>query len=386
MSLAPPPEADAPLRRLLRDPLRAWRGVDETIVFACLLLAGFGLILLISAGQAVTDGADPFGLAGRQAVFLVAAAGIAAILAATPVKWVRRIALAGFVGLFACLSLVLLIGDETKGASRWLVISGFRFQPSEQMKPVLVVVAAWLLAQRDLEARPGRSRPGEGPWTLAAFAFYAPTAGLILLQPDVGQTALLTVGFLTAFFVSGLPLAWGLFFGVGGIGLAILLYNLLGYVRRRIDAFFNPSAHDTYQTDKAIEALQRGGLFGQGLGEGQIKEHLPEAHNDFIFAVAVEEFGAIGGLLLIGLVAFIALRGLTVAARLPDPFARSAACGLYAMFGVQAFINIAVNVGVLPPKGMTLPLISAGGSSLLGMALTLGFALALTRKTGEAPR
>jgi cell division protein FtsW len=182
------------------------------------------------------------------------------------------------------------------------------------------------------------------------------------------------------FFVSGLPFRWAVIFAGGGAALSGLLYATLPHVRFRVNSFINPTAYDTYQIDKASEAIARGGLLGVGPGEGTIKTSLPDAHTDFIYAVMGEEFGYIAAVLLIFVFGFIVWRGLRAAARIHDPYPRAAASGLFALFGLQAAINIAVNVSLIPPKGMTLPFISYGGSSMLGTALTLGLALALIRR------
>jgi len=248
---------------------------------------------------------------------------------------------------------------------------GFTVQPSEFIKPAVIVMCGWLLAQRDLFAR--------GPWTALAFIFFAMTAGLMLVQPDVGQTALLTAAFMATFFVSGLPMVWALSMIAGAGLLGVGLYNLLPYIKRRVDAFLDTGTADRGQIDASLRAFEAGGLFGAGPGQSTTIKNLPHAHNDFIFAVAAEEFGAIGCLVIIALFGFITLRGLWLASLVQDGYRRAAAAGLFTVFGVQAMINLMVNVELIPTKGMTLPFLSYGGSSMIGTAITLGFALALTR-------
>jgi len=240
------------------------------------------------------------------------------------------------------------------------------------VKPALIVLTGWLLAQRAMYPK--------GPWAAITLVFFCVTLGFLLLQPDVGQSALLTAAFVVTFFVSGLPWRWAAVFAGGGAALSGLLYATLPHVRFRINSFINPTEYDTYQIDKASEAIGRGGLFGVGPGEGKIKTALPDAHTDFIYAVLGEEFGYIAAIGLIFIFGFIVWKGLRAAARLHDPYPRAAATGLFTLFGLQAAINIAVNVSLIPPKGMTLPFISSGGSSMLGIALTLGLALALIRR------
>ena len=364
------------LPRSDRSHLTEWRRtVDWQILAAALILLGLGLMLSLAAGPPAAerlDVADPFHFVKRHIIFAAGAAIVMTAASLLTPSWVRRIAAFIFCGAFVMLVAILIVGHEAKGAQRWIQLGGLTLQPSEFAKPALIVLSGWLLAQR-------QQFPG-GPWAVVALVFYVVTLGLLLLQPDVGQSALLTAAFIVTFFVSGLP--WriaAMFFG-GGVSLSVLLYGLLPHVRQRVNSFINPSDYDTYQIDKASEAIARGGLLGAGPGEGTVKTRLPDAHTDFIYAGLGEEFGYVAALALIGLYVFICWRGFRAASRVRDPYPRAAAAGLFALFGLQAAINIAVNVSLLPPKGMTLPFISYGGSSMLGIALTLGLALALIRR------
>ncbi len=351
------------------------RTVDWPIILAAVSLLGFGLLLSLAAGPpaAARIGYDnPYHLVVRHAVFVGAALGVLFAMSLLDRQLARRAAALVFFGAFALMAVILLAGHEAKGAQRWIRFFGFSLQPSEMVKPALIVLVGWLLAQRQLFP--------SGPWTVLAFGFYAMTLALLLLQPDVGQAALLSAAFVLTFFISGLPLRWAAgFAGIGAL-LAGALYALLPHVRQRVNSFIDPSAYDTYQIDKAAEAISRGGFLGAGPGEGTVKMSLPDAHNDFVYAVMGEEFGFLVALVVICFYAFITLRGLGLAARIDDPFPRAAATGLFVLFGLQAVINIGVNVALLPAKGMTLPLLSSGGSSLLGTAMTLGLALALVRR------
>ncbi len=366
------------LPRSDRSLITEWRrSVDWPILFAASVLLGLGLMLSLAAGPPAAerlDLSDPFYFVKRHVFFAAFALIIMFAASLFDRSWVRRASAVVFCGAFVLLMAILLIGHEAKGAQRWVEIAGFTLQPSEFVKPALIVLSGWLLAQRQLY-------PG-GPWAVVALVFYVVTLGLLLLQPDVGQSALLTAAFIVTFFVSGLPWKWAAMFFGGGIGLSASLYALLPHVRFRVNSFINPSDYDTYQIDKAAEAISRGGLLGAGPGEGTVKTRLPDAHTDFIYAVLGEEFGYVAALALIGLYVFICWRGLRAASRLRDPYPRAAAAGLFALFGLQAAINIAVNVSLIPPKGMTLPFISYGGSSMIGIALTLGLALALIRRQG----
>lgn len=356
-----------------------WRTVDKGLIAAALILLGAGIVLSLAAGPAAAaklDIEDPFHFVYRQAGFVFAAIGVLLGSSLLDPVWARRVCLMLFVLCFLLMAGLLLFGHEAKGATRWIRLWGTTFQPSEIIKPALVVLTAWLLAQRD--------KFPAGPWAPIAFAFYAVTVGLLLLQPDVGQSALVTAAFVIVFFVAGLPWMWVGVFAVLGTILPVLLYSIIPHVRFRVDSFLNPTDYDTYQIDKARQAIERGGLFGVGPGEGTVKRVLPDAHTDFVYAVAGEEFGLLLLVALTVIFAVIAIKGIMEASKQADIYQRAAGVGLYAIFGLQAAVNMSVNLSLIPPKGMTLPLVSSGGSSLLGSALTLGLALALTRKQPES--
>lgn len=351
------------------------RGLDWTILMGAILLLCTGLLMSLAAGPPAAERlgyADDFFFVKRQAMFVGAAVIVMVGTSLLERVWARRLAALVFFGSLVLLAYILISGYEAKGAQRWIRLGGFSLQPSEFVKPALIVLTGWLLAQRAMYPK--------GPWAAITLVFFCVTLGFLLLQPDVGQSALLTAAFIVTFFVSGLPWRWAAVFAGGGAALSGLLYATLPHVRFRINSFVNPTAYDTYQIDKASEAIGRGGLFGVGPGEGKIKTALPDAHTDFIYAVMGEEFGYIAAVGLIIVFGFIVWKGLRAAARLHDPYPRAAATGLFALFGLQAAINIAVNVSLIPPKGMTLPFVSYGGSSMMGTALTLGLALALIRR------
>lgn len=367
-------------RRSDRSPIAEWwRTVDKGLIAAALILLGAGMVLSLAAGPAAASKlklGDPFYFVYRQAAFVIVASGVLVGTSLLSPVWARRVCGLLFVFCFLLMAGLLVFGHEAKGARRWLYLWGTTFQPSEIVKPALVVMVAWLLAQRE--------KFPAGPWAPIAFAFFAATVGLLLLQPDVGQAALLTAAFVIVFFVTGLPWIWATGFVVGGSLIGGGLYLLLPHVRFRINSFLNPDAHDTFQIDIARMAIERGGMFGVGPGEGRVKRILPDAHTDFIYSVAGEEFGLILLALLTLLFAVISIKGVMDASRQKDTYQRAAGVGLYSIFGLQAAVNMAVNLSLIPPKGMTLPLVSSGGSSLLGSALTLGLALALTRKQPES--
>ncbi len=264
------------------------------------------------------------------------------------------------------------MGHAAKGADRWLSFGGFSLQPSEFMKPSLIILASWMFA----EGQTGRGVPGVS----IAFGLYGLAVVLLLAQPDIGQTVLITVAFGAAFFMAGVPLRWIVGLLASARAGFVAIYFAFTHVAARFHKFLDPQAADTHQVDKAAEAIRAGALFGRGPGEGVMKRHVPDLHTDFIYSVAAEEYGLVFSLMLIALFGLLVVRGLFKAMKLSDPFQQVAAGGLFVLVGQQAFINMAVNLNLMPTKGMTLPFISYGGSSMMAMGLTLGMALALTRK------
>ncbi len=359
---------------------RWWWTVDRWSLAALALLMGIGALLVLAAAPAAAEriGLEGFYLAQRQLVFLpMAAATILGVSLLSPL-WVRRLAVLGFLGGLGLLVLTLMVGTEIKGATRWLTFAGLSLQPSEFVKPCLAVAAAWMFAaQRREDGIPGNA---------ISMAMVAVTIALLMLQPDVGQSFVVLAVWAVQFFVAGLPLVWVGMLAAAGLGALIGAYFTLPHVADRIDTFLDPAAGDRYQVNQSLAAFQNGGLFGVGPGEGRVKETLPDAHADFIFAVAGEEFGALACLLIVGLFAFVVLRGFTRLLQESNLFVLLAATGLLAQFGLQAMINMASTLHLTPTKGMTLPFISYGGSSLLALALGMGMLLALTRRrvqTGE---
>ena len=289
-------------------------------------------------------------------------------------RYVRRAALVVFLVGMALIVLALMFGVEVKGSRRWI----FGLQPSEFVKPAFVVLAAWAFAEG------GRVAPTALPAKILSFAILPLTIAPLILQPDFGQTMLVALVWASLFFMVGLHWFWVA--GVGGLGIVggFLAFKLSPHVHERVLRFIDPDSTggmvDTFQVDTALQSILSGGWLGRGPGEGLYKRILPDAHTDFVFAVTGEEFGMIACLALIAFFGFIVLRGLTLAMRNHDPFCRFAAAGLTIMFGVQSWINMAVNLRAMPAKGMTLPFISYGGSSLLALGLGMGFLLAVTRK------
>jgi len=350
--------------------------VDRGLLAAALTLMGMGVALsfasspaAILADQSITD---PFHYSWRMMVF--SCAGLVMLLGTSffSPKGVRRIALAALLCAIVTMMLLPFIGDEVKGAARWINLGPFSLQPSEFAKPGLIVFSAWMFS----ETQKGQGVPGVS----IAFATWALCVGLLLIQPDIGQTLLITTTFMAVFFMAGVPLKWVAALAAAGAAGVVGLYFSFSHMRDRLSRFGSDDAGATYQIDRASEAIRAGGLVGRGVGEGVMKRSVPDLHTDFIYSVGAEEFGLVLSLIMIGLFGFIVLRGMQKAMRLRDPFEQTAAAGLFILIGLQASINIAVNLSLVPTKGMTLPFISYGGSSMVAMGLTMGLALALTRK------
>jgi cell division protein FtsW len=357
-----------------------WFTVDRLMFFGLLLLIGAGLVLSFAASPPVAAKyhLEPFYFVRRHAVMLLPAVAIMFAASTLAPKQIRRASLVIFLTGIGLMILILFLGPEVKGAKRWLELGTFSLQPSEFVKPAFVVLTAWLFN----ESQKRKDVPG----LELAILLYGVFALLLVLQPDFGQTMLVTLVWGALFFMAGINMVWIGVLAVAGIGGLFAAYFLLPHVASRIDRFLDPASGDTYQADRSLDSFLHGGWFGRGPGEGTVKDVLPDSHTDFIFAVAAEEYGLIACLILLTLFAFIVLRGLSKASQEPDGFIRHAVAGLIMLFGLQTLINMAVNVGMLPAKGMTLPFISYGGSSLLAMALTMGFALGFTRKRPMAGR
>jgi len=357
-----------------------WFTVDRLMLVGLLLLMGAGLVLSLAASPPIAEryNLEPFYFVRRHAVLLLPAIAIMFAASTLTPKQIRRASLVIFLVGIALMILILFLGPEIKGAKRWLQFGAFSLQPSEFVKPAFIVLTAWLFN----ESQKHKNVPG----LELAILLYAVFALLLVLQPDFGQTLLVTLVWGALFYMAGINLVWIMALGAAGLAGIVTAYVLVPHVASRIDRFLNPESGDTYQADRSLDSFLHGGWLGRGPGEGTVKDVLPDSHTDFIFAVAAEEYGLIACLILLTLFAFIVLRGLSKASQESDGFIRHAVAGLIMLFGLQTLINMSVNVGLLPAKGMTLPFISYGGSSLLAMALTMGFALGLTRKRPMAGR
>ena len=357
-----------------------WWTVDKYILGATVFLMLAGIILSLAGSPAVAErlGYDTFHFFDRHVGFFFPAL---AVMIATSFLTPRGARRAAFIVLGVSLVLMLatlFVGFEVKGSRRWINVAMISLQPSEFMKPAFVVVVAWLFAEH-------RVRP-DIHGNVFTIILLGIVIALLIAEPDFGQTMLITIAWGSLLFISGMSMVWVaalVVLSAGGIAAA---YTLLPHVAARIDKFLSPSSGDTFQVDKAMDSIMRGGWFGQGPGEGIVKRVLPDAHTDFIFAVAAEEFGIIVCLVLVLVFALIVFRGLSRSTQTSDPFVRLATVGLVVLFGVQSVINMAVNLDLMPAKGMTLPFISYGGSSMIAVAFGMGLLLAFTRKRLEPKR
>ncbi|MFN4203962.1 MAG: putative peptidoglycan glycosyltransferase FtsW [Tabrizicola sp.] len=355
-----------------------WRTIDKWTLTSVFVLFGIGLLLGLAASVplATRNGLEPFYYVQRQAFFGGVALVVMILVSMMPPDMVRRLGVLGFAVSMLALMLLPVFGtDFGKGAVRWFSFGFASVQPSEFLKPGFVVVVAWLIAaSQDLAGPPGKT---------ISFALTLVVVGFLAMQPDFGQSALILFAWGVVYFVGGAPMM--LIGVVGGIvaSAGLVFYESSEHFARRIDGFLSPDVDPRTQLGYAANAIQEGGFFGVGVGSGQVKWSLPDAHTDFIIAVAAEEYGLLLVLLILGVYGLIVVRSLWRLLPERDPFARLAGAGLACIFGVQAMINMGVAVRLLPAKGMTLPFVSYGGSSVIAAGITMGMLLALTR---ERPR
>ena len=350
-----------------------WWTIDRWNMGAVAILAMLGALLTLAASPAVAErlNLDTFYFARRQIVFL--ALGLSAMIAISflSLRGVRRFSVVLMVVSVILMILTLFFGDEIKGASRWLKIGGISIQASEFVKPAFAILAAWMFSVSRLDDRiPGYS---------IATGMYFFVIGLLLLQPDVGMSIVISAIWGMQIFVAGLPLTFVIAVAAFFLAGSFCAYFVFDHVRGRVDRFLDPDVSVGFQVSRSIEAFRNGGWTGRGPGEGRVKEVLPDAHADFILAVAGEEFGLIVCMVIVALFLFVVLRGFTRIFKDDDFFVLLAVTGLLVQFAIQAIINMASTLNLMPPKGMTLPFISYGGSSTLALGLGMGMVLALTR-------
>lgn len=354
-----------------------WWTVDKYLLAGLVALIIGGVVLSLAGSPPVAErlGYDSFHFVKRHILFFVPTIAVMIATSFLSPRQARRVAMIVLVVSLLLMLATLFVGTEVKGARRWISVFGLSLQPSEFMKPAFVVIVAWLFAEN--------ARRSDIPGNMFALILLAIAVALLVAEPDFGQTMLIAVAWGALFFMAGVPWLWIAGLGVLAICGIVVAYATLPHVAGRIDRFITPQSGDTYQIDRALESILQGGWFGRGPGEGTVKRILPDAHTDFIFAVAAEEFGIILCIALTVIFALVVFRGFANSLRTTDPFARLAASGLVVLFGVQSIINMAVNLRLMPQKGMTLPFISYGGSSMLAVAFGMGLLLALTRRRPE---
>ncbi len=353
---------------------RWWWTVDRLSLAALFILMAFGVAMSLAASPAVAQriGYDGGHFIRRYLGLLPFTIALMWIVSLQTPRTVRRIAFAVFAVGLVLLAATLVIGAEIKGARRWINLPLLSLQPSEFVKPCFAIVTAWLFSEQKLR----RGFPGN----LIALALLLLIVAMLIAQPDIGMAAVVVTVWIGQFYMAGLRLYWVILFGLGGVGALASAYSFIPHVRVRIDHFLNPATGDSYQVNRSLAAFANGGLWGRGPGEGTVKYVLPDAHADFVFAVAGEVFGLVVCLVEVGLFAFVVIRGFSRLAQEGSLFVLLSATGLLIQFGLQAVINMASTLHMMPTKGMTLPFLSYGGSSMLALGLGMGMLLALTRR------
>jgi cell division protein FtsW len=354
-----------------------WWTIDRAILFAFLLLMAFGILLAVAATPMVADrmGIEKFYFLKRHLFYVVPSLAVVFYVSTLNDSNIKKFSLFLFFTFLFLTLLTLIFGLETKGARRWISFFGFSIQPSEFVRPAFTVITAWMLSeqQKHQEFR------GFFLTTILLLSFVF----LLVLQPDVGMIVVTMLIWFSQLFLNGLSIIFVIFMACVGISGFILAYLFLPHVTARVDRFLDPAIGDHYQINRSLEAFANGGLFGVGPGEGIIKKHLPDAHADFIFAVLGEEFGFLVCVLVVITIAFIVLYGMLKTLKRNNLFSLFASVGLLVQFGLQSFINIASTLHIIPTKGMTLPFMSYGGSSMIASSITMGMILAFGRSRIE---
>jgi len=353
---------------------RWWWTIDRWMIAAILSIIACGAILALAASPAVAHhkNLDTFFFARRHFMIIPVSILVMFIVSLLNRTGVRRLAIICFSCSIILMISILVTGEEIKGAIRWFKLGGISIQPSEFVKPSFAIISAWMFASWRLKE--------DFPGYLVSVGLYLVVVALLLMQPDVGMSILVSVVWGVQFFLAGLPMLLVLVIGLVFISGGFIAYLNFSHVQSRVDRFFDPAGSEAYQVTRSLEAFRNGGVLGRGPGEGQIKAVLPDAHADFIFAVAGEEFGLIMTLFVVSLFLFIVLRGFIKAFRETDLFTQLAIVGLLIQFALQTLINMASALNLMPTKGMTLPLMSYGGSSMVASVIGLGMVLALTRQ------
>jgi cell division protein FtsW len=354
-----------------------WWTVDRPLLGTFLVLALIGVMMVTTASPSIAEHHDlnSFHFLIRHIIILVPALCMMIVVSMLNQKILWRLATVVYGLSILAMIFVLFFGMEIKGAQRWVHVFGFSLQPSEFCKPAFAIISARFMAmQKEKEGFPGY---------IITAGFYVLTVGLLILQPDLGMTCVVTAIWVVQIFLAGFPFRILFALGILGVGGMVTAYFTLDHVESRINRFLNPESGDNYQVEKSIEAIQSGGLIGVGPGQGTVKLDLPDAHADFIFSVGAEEMGLIFILCLVALYGFVLVRGFNKLMDSNNMFYVLAVGGLLTMFGLQAMIHMGSALNILPTKGMTLPFISYGGSSLLSMSFAMGVCLSLLKKQGR---
>ncbi len=356
-----------------------WWTVDRSMLLGVGALLALGYFMAFAASPAVAQniGMPIYYFANKQLMFLSFAAAVFLAVSMLNPKQIQVLAVLILLASIAAVAMTLSFGVSVKGASRWLLIGGLSVQPSEILKPAFVVVSAYLFARQRAQF--------DSKAVLFSFSLLVLVSVLLIMQPDIGQMTLLCLVWMCLYFLSGASLTRLALLAVCGALAAGYLYATKPHVASRVDRFLDRAAGDTYQVDRAMDAIRSGGVVGVGVGDGQVKSILPDAHSDYVFAVAAEEGGLIFGAMIILTFGFLVWRALNAMRQESEHWIQLAASGLICLFGLQAVINLAVNLNMIPSKGMTLPFISYGGSSLLASAITMGMLVGLMRRRSLAP-
>jgi cell division protein FtsW len=351
-----------------------WWTVDRVMLFAFIMVISFGVLMAAAATPMVANriGIEEFYFLKRHLLYIIPSILIMFFVSSLDNAGIKKMSAVIYFAALALTILTLFFGSEIKGAKRWIAVGGLSIQPSEFVKPSLAVITAWALShQQKLPEFRGK---------LIATIFFLTFIGVLVLQPDFGMIVITTAVWFGQLFLNGFPIIFVIAAAVLGMFGFAMAYMFLPHVTVRVDKFLNPAIGDHYQIDKSLEAYSRGGLFGVGPGEGIVKKHLPDAHADFVFAVLGEEFGFIVCTFVVVLIAFIVIYGMLKSIKESDMFSILASVGLLAQFGLQSFINLASTLHLIPTKGMTMPFMSYGGSSMIACSILVGMILAIGRK------
>ncbi len=351
-----------------------WWTVDRVNLLLILLLVALGAIIVTASSPPVATrlgyGQSYFII--HQFAYLAVSLVVMLGVSMLNVRNLRRIGVLGYIGGIVLMLLLPFIGYENKGAVRWVNLLGMSLQPSEFVKPCFAMVVAWVVSER--------YRVHEFPGFMAAVGVYSVFAALLWFQPDIGMTLTVSCMFAAQMVIGGMPVIFVILMVVAFCVMGVGAYVFLPHVTKRVNEFLDPAVGDNYQVSKALDAFQSGGLLGRGIGEGEVKWQIPDSHTDFVFAVVGEEFGMMLSIAVVALFACVVIRSLLRILKVNDLFVMLAASGIIVQFGMQSVINMGVAVNMLPAKGMTLPFLSYGGSSVVAMGFGMGILLGLTRK------